>query len=107
MFTGMGKLGPSIPVATLVVLTAGMALGGSLKPNGNPIYTDPDTSKSKPGDPSRSTTVKSNTYTVTLDPNPALFRAQGNCTWLLPALNAPAQPYNNATNAWDYKFATL
>jgi hypothetical protein len=46
-------------------------------------------------------------YTVTLTPNPASFRPQGSCPWLLPALNSTNQPYNNANNIWNYTTATL
>jgi hypothetical protein len=45
--------------------------------------------------------------TVRLVPNPAVFMPQGSCPWLLPALNAKAQPYNNATNVWNYSFSAL
>src|SRR4051794_18368805 len=41
-------------------------------------------------------------YTVSLTPNPASFRAQANCPWIIPAAQVAAQPYNNPTNIWNF-----
>ena len=89
---------PAFPVGAAVAL-AGMLVAGSARaglniPNGNPTGApyawDPTTQ-----------------YSIQLKPNPASFRAQGNCPWLLPALQVVAQPYINANNVWNYSFTPL
>ena len=86
-----------LPVGAAAVL-AGMLVAGSalagLNPNGNP------TGVGAAWDPTT-------TLSVQLLPNPAVFEPKGNCPWLLPALQAASQPYNNANNVWTYTFTPL
>src|ERR1035438_6314364 len=80
-------------VALAGTLAAGSALAG-LNPNGNP------TGAPTAWDPTT-------TLSIQLKPNPSVFEPQGNCPWLLPALQAASQPYNNANNVWKYSFTPL
>ena len=80
-------------VALAGTLAAGSALAG-LNPNGNP------TGAPTAWDPTT-------TLSIQLKPNPSVFEPQGNCPWLLPALQAASQPYNNANNVWKYTFTPL
>ncbi len=47
-----------------------------------------------------------NNFTDYLIPDPAVYRSPAvGCPWLIPAAQAAAQPYNNATNVWDFSYA--
>src|SRR5579862_3257532 len=79
-------------VFILACFSASTALAGQLTPNpanGNPHSVGPV-----------------NNYTVTLTPDPASYRSPAiGCSWLIPAAQAAAQPYNNATNVWNFAYA--
>jgi hypothetical protein len=47
-----------------------------------------------------------NNFIVVLKPDPASYRSPAvGCPWLIPAAQAAAQPYNNATNVWNFNYA--
>jgi hypothetical protein len=92
----------------LVPLIPSTVQAGGLLPNGNPVSQN--NSNAHP-----SYAISSNSFQVQLGPNPASFRPQGNCSWLLPALAVqgfakvdPQSPtgYSGA-NGWTIAFATL
>src|SRR5580658_10274776 len=44
---------------------------------------------------------------VSVDPDQASFVPAGSSSWLLPALDAVSQPYNQSGDVWDYTFSSL
>ena len=87
-----------LTIATALLLAAPMARG-DLMPNGDPTHLGVQNAN-------LGTATSSLGYTVNLDPNPAIFEPQGNCPWLLPALNAMTQSYNkDPMNVWKFTFA--
>ncbi len=74
---------------------------GALIPSGAPAHQG--TQNAGLGEATASTGEK-----VRLVPNPAVFIPQGGCPWLIPALNAAAQPYNTDPNdVWTFGYAPL
>jgi hypothetical protein len=89
----MTKLSLSRHFALVFVLvSASMATAGMLTPNpanGNPHSAGPV-----------------NNFVVSLIPDPAIYLAPNvGSPWLIPAAQAAAQPYNNATNVWNFMYA--
>jgi hypothetical protein len=90
---------PTVILAVAVWLSGvgSPAHAGSLNPN--PAPTTPI--------PNGFTNVSAGTpsYLVTATPNPAVYIAQGNCPWLLPALSAEGFAKADATNPRGYSGA--
>jgi hypothetical protein len=86
---------------TIAVALLGASTGAraDLTPNGNPNHLEQQ-------DPKYGTAKSSLGFIVNLNPNPAVFEPQGNCPWLLPALNSKTATYNtDPFNVWKFNFA--
>lgn len=84
------------------VLMAIMLVGVTLATDASAGMLKPDPAMGSSPAETESDNLK---WTVTLIPNPALYMTQ--CTWLLPAAQAAAQPFNKDPNQqWNFSYAT-